>query len=51
MRPPILILYGTQTGCAHEVADQIAREGKRRHFTTRVVSLGDYNMVFFLQFT
>ncbi len=44
-RPPLLILYGTQTGTAQEVAEQIAREGKRRHFKTRVISMEDYPVV------
>lgn len=44
-RPPLLILYGTQTGCAQEVAERIGREGKYRHFKTRVCSLEDYDRV------
>jgi sulfite reductase alpha subunit-like flavoprotein len=44
-RPPLLILYGTQTGTAQEVAEQIAREGKQRHFKTRVISMEDYPVV------
>jgi len=44
-RPHILILYGTQTGTAQEVSEQIGREGKRRHFKTRVLSMEDYAVV------
>jgi sulfite reductase alpha subunit-like flavoprotein len=42
---PLLVLYGTQTGCAQEVAERIVREGKRRHFKTRVCGLGEYDKV------
>ena len=31
-RPPLLILYGSQTGCAQEVAERIAREARFEHF-------------------
>lgn len=41
----LTILYGTQTGCAKEVAERIGREGKRRHFRTKVISLDEYSFV------
>lgn len=43
---PLLVLYGTQTGCAQEVAERIGREAKRRHFKTRVIGLGEYDKVY-----
>lgn len=39
------VLFGTQTGCAKEVAERIAREGKRRHYKTQVISLDAYQFV------
>lgn len=33
---PMLVLYGSQTGCAQEVAERIAWEGKRRLFRVRL---------------
>jgi len=44
----LLILYGTQTGTAKEVAEQIARESKRRHFQPRVVGMDTYATVILL---
>ena len=41
----LLILYGSQTGTAQDVAERIGREAKRRHFGTRVMSLDAYNVV------
>jgi hypothetical protein len=32
----MLVLYGSQTGCAQEVAERIAWEGKRRLFRVRL---------------
>jgi len=32
----LLVLYGSQTGCAQEVAERIAWEGKRRLFRVRL---------------
>lgn len=31
-RPPLLILYGSQTGYAQEAAERIAREARCQHF-------------------
>ena len=41
----LLILYGSQTGTAQDVAERIGREAKRRHFSTRVIPLDSYNVV------
>ncbi|XP_022327985.2 NADPH-dependent diflavin oxidoreductase 1-like [Crassostrea virginica] len=41
----ILILYGSQTGTAQDVAEKLAREAKRRFLSTRVMALDDYNVV------
>ncbi|XP_065830263.1 NADPH-dependent diflavin oxidoreductase 1-like [Oscarella lobularis] len=39
----ILVLYGSQTGTAEEVAERIWREGKRRQFCIRVKAMDDYD--------
>ena len=36
---PLLVLYGSQTGTAQEVAERVGREGARLHFSVRVCSL------------
>ena len=41
----LLILYGSQTGTAQDVAERIGREAKRRHFGTKVMSFDAYNVV------
>ena len=41
----LLVLYGSQTGTAQDVAERIGREAKRRHFATRVTALDLYNIV------
>ena len=41
----ILVLYGSQTGTAEEVAERIWREGKRRQFCIRVKAMDDYDKV------
>ena len=40
-----LILYGSQTGTAQDVAEKLAREAKRRFLSTRVMALDDFNVV------
>ena len=32
----LVVIYGSQTGTAQEVAERVAREGKRLHFSTYV---------------
>ncbi|KAG0241846.1 NADPH-dependent diflavin oxidoreductase 1 [Actinomortierella wolfii] len=39
----ILFLYGSQTGCAQDVAENAAREARRLHFSTSVSSMDDYD--------
>lgn len=41
----VLILYGTQTGTAQEVAERIGREATRRYFHSRVCSMELYPTV------
>ena len=41
----LLVLYGSQTGTAEDVAARVGREGKRRHFRARVVAMDSYDMV------
>ena len=41
----LLILYGSQTGCAQDVAERIGREGKRRQYRVRVCSMDSYDRV------
>lgn len=41
----ILFLYGSQTGCAQDVAENAAREARRMHFSASVSSMDDYDRV------
>lgn len=41
----LLILFGSETGCAQDVAENLARQARRRHFKTRVVAMDDYDKV------
>lgn len=41
----ILVLYGSQTGTAEEVAERIGREGKRRHLKVDIEAMDDYDKV------
>jgi sulfite reductase alpha subunit-like flavoprotein len=43
----VLILFGTQTGNAQEVAEHLSRELRRRFFRTKVLSMDEYNIVHF----
>lgn len=40
----LLILYGSQTGTAREVSENIWRESKRYHFMGTVKSMDDYDV-------
>lgn len=40
----LLVLFGSQTGTAQDVAERTGREAKRRHFTCRVEALDSYNI-------
>ncbi|KAG5460468.1 MAG: flavoprotein-like protein [Olpidium bornovanus] len=39
----MLVLYGSATGCAEDVALRIGREGRRRHFRARVLAMDEYD--------
>ncbi|KAI8638479.1 hypothetical protein BD408DRAFT_422998 [Parasitella parasitica] len=39
----LLILYGSETGCAQDVAENLARQARRRHFKTRAIAMDDYD--------
>ena len=41
----LLVLYGSQTGTAQDVAERVGREAKRRHFAARVVAMDEYERV------
>lgn len=41
----LLVLYGSQTGTAQDVAERVGRDGRRRHFRVRVLAMDTYNMV------
>lgn len=40
----LVVLYGSQTGTAEEVAERIARHGHRLHFTTQVSSMDSFDI-------
>lgn len=39
----LLVLYGSQTGTAQDVAERIGREARRRHFRARVQAMDSYD--------
>lgn len=41
----ILVLYGSQTGNAQDVAERICRESKKYYFSTRVLPMDEYNVL------
>ena len=41
----LLVLYGSQTGTAQDVAETLARDGRRCHFNTRVMDMDSYKLV------
>ena len=41
----VLILFASQTGSAQDVAEFIAREAWRRHFSARVMNVQDFDKV------
>lgn len=47
---PLLILYGSQTGNAQDVAELIAREAERRHYHPRVLPADAYLRTSIAQF-
>jgi sulfite reductase alpha subunit-like flavoprotein len=42
----LLVLYGSETGTAEDVAELVGREAKRRLFRTRVMAMDTYARVF-----
>ncbi|KAI9269869.1 hypothetical protein BY458DRAFT_533609 [Sporodiniella umbellata] len=42
----LVILYGSETGCAQDVAENLARQSRRRHFKTKVMAMDDYEKTF-----
>ncbi|EFJ42595.1 hypothetical protein VOLCADRAFT_83643 [Volvox carteri f. nagariensis] len=44
MNAPLLILYGSQTGNAQDVAERIGREARLRLFSPRVVAMDSYDV-------
>lgn len=43
--PGLLVLFGSQTGTAEEVAERLGREARRRHLRCRVQALDSYPVV------
>ncbi|XP_027622065.1 NADPH-dependent diflavin oxidoreductase 1 isoform X2 [Tupaia chinensis] len=43
--PQLLVLFGSQTGTAEDVAERLGREARRRHFGCRVLALDAYPVV------
>jgi len=41
----LTVLYGSQTGTAQDVAEQIGRDALRYHFSVTVNALDNYNIV------
>lgn len=41
----LLILYGSETGCAQDTAERIGRQARRRHFKARVMAMDEYDRV------
>ena len=41
----LVVLYGSETGTAEDVAERVGREAKRRHFAAKVMPLDSYNVV------
>ncbi len=44
-RRRLLVLYGSETGTAQDVAERVGREGRRSHFRTRVLPMDSYDRV------
>jgi sulfite reductase alpha subunit-like flavoprotein len=44
-RPRLLILYGSQTGCAADIAERVRREAKRRQFLPALYAMDEYDRV------
>ena len=46
-----LVLYGSETGTAQDVADELGRLVERLHFTTHVTELNSVKLESFFQYT
>ncbi|KAG2485235.1 hypothetical protein HYH03_016021 [Edaphochlamys debaryana] len=44
MDAPLLVLYGSQTGCAQDVAERVGREARLRLFAPRVLAMDSYDV-------
>ncbi|ESO92772.1 hypothetical protein LOTGIDRAFT_216443 [Lottia gigantea] len=40
----LLVLYGSQTGTAQDIAERIAREAKRRYFSAKAIALDSFDV-------
>ncbi|XP_029468216.1 NADPH-dependent diflavin oxidoreductase 1 isoform X2 [Rhinatrema bivittatum] len=45
----LLVLFGSQTGTAEDMAERIGREAKRRHFACRVEAMDSYSVANLIQ--
>ena len=45
VRIPLLVLYGSQTGYAQDVAERVGREAQRRQYRPRVVPMDAFDIV------
>lgn len=45
MTRSLVILYGSETGCSQDVAENLGRQARRRHFKTKVMAMDDYDRV------
>ena len=45
VRIPLLVLYGSQTGYAQDVAERVGREAQRRQYRPRVMPMDAYDIV------
>ncbi|KAG2195774.1 hypothetical protein INT47_005751 [Mucor saturninus] len=43
MSRSLVILYGSETGCAQDVAETLGRQARHRHFKTKVMAMDDYD--------
>ena len=45
MTERLLVLYGSQTGTAQDVAERLKREARRRHVRCRILPMDNYEKV------
>ena len=41
----VTILFGSQTGCAHDLAERLRRQGRARRFRTALFCMDEYGLV------